>query len=77
MMFLVSQLLSLPTRQDYPPGIELQPNMIHIDVFMALFMVCALEVVVLKTMVFDDPQEQSKNSDDRPVADRFFDRELY
>ncbi|CAH1984915.1 unnamed protein product [Acanthoscelides obtectus] len=71
-MFFVSQLAS-----DYPPGTDLPPNMTHMDVFMALFMVCALEVVMLKIMMFGETQDQSENSEERSIADRFFDRGLY
>jgi hypothetical protein len=32
----------------------------HMDVFMALFMLCAIEVVVLKVLTFEEEQEQSR-----------------
>lgn len=41
-------------RTDYSINTEFKPDTTPLDVFMVLFMVCTIEIVVLKIMVDDD-----------------------
>lgn len=52
------------------PG-EVQANHSGMDFFMALFMVCAIEVVVVKILLF----EESQNESGRTAASLFFETE--
>lgn len=61
---LLNSVNDLALRTDYPFGPEYRHNTTHLDVFMALFMVCTFEIVVLKIMVSDDtplPEEHDSN----------------
>lgn len=82
-MFLLFIILNsvdgLGQRSDYPPGTILRHNTTHMDVFMALFMMCAIEVVILKIMIVDQTQQQALGAPDeeRTIANAMFDRELF
>lgn len=59
-MFLFVGLLNgldgFGLKYDQPGGTQFRQDATHLDIFMALFMVCTIEIVVLKIM---DLQEQN------------------
>ncbi|KAG5882328.1 hypothetical protein JTB14_037613 [Gonioctena quinquepunctata] len=72
--FILGGVENLATKGDYPPGTSFRPNTTYMDIFMALFMVCAIEVVVLKIMVFDESQAESQGTGSTFLAESFSDR---
>lgn len=61
---LLSSVDALGLRTDYPFGPQYRHNTTHLDIFMAIFMVCTFEIVILKIMVSDDttlPEEHELN----------------
>lgn len=51
----------LGMKGDYPPGFY-RPNSTHMDIFMALFMICAIEVVIMKILMFDEGQQTRRSA---------------
>lgn len=76
-MFLFCSILSsvenLGMRGDYPPGTAFRRDTTHMDVFMALFMICAIEIVVLRIAIFDESRGEIEER--RRSASLFFDRD--
>lgn len=68
-MFLLSNFLNdvdgLGLTSDYPGYTEDSYNATHLDVFMALFMICTIEIILLKVMFSDEitsPEDQTQGS---------------
>ena len=53
---------SLGMKDDYPPGSHPRNNTTHMDIFMALFMMCAIEVVIIKIMTYDEFSVEERRS---------------
>lgn len=75
-MFLFLSLFysvnSLGLRADYPFGTTYRHDGTHLDVFMALFMVCTIEIVLLKIMVTDEislSEEPETNESQGSIAE--------
>lgn len=67
---LVNSVENLGTKGDYPPGTSFRHSTTHMDIFMALFMMCAIEVVVLKILTHE---EQQQNENRVTSASTYFD----
>jgi len=65
-MFLFGMMLGsawrLGVEMDYAPGEKPIEINTHLDVFMALFMFCTLEVVVLKILRFREEMDEYEES---------------
>ncbi|CAG9766047.1 unnamed protein product [Ceutorhynchus assimilis] len=71
------EVLVSGVKGDYPPGTKFKTDTTHLDVFMLLFMLCTLEVVVLKIISYEEDNERhgiSSTVRRSPVA-MFFDRD--
>lgn len=62
-MWLFCSIKSLTLMEDNQADIGKVPDT-HLDVFMAIFMVCALEVVVLKILTFEEELDRRRRSTD-------------
>lgn len=73
-MFLLSIFLSVQEincAREYDPRVNQQPNTTFMDVFMAMFMLCTFEVILVKILTGEDsgPEDTREYS-----ASVFFDR---
>lgn len=66
LLMFFNEVEGLGTKGDYPPG-TITNNSAHMDIFMALFMICAIEVILVKMWMFDNSQ-----SDDRRRSVQIF-----
>lgn len=57
-----NSIQAISSKGDYPPGTRFRQSTTHLDVFMAMFMVCAIEVVIVKILTFEESR------DDRPSS---------
>lgn len=51
---MLNNVNGLGLRTEYPINTQYKQDTTPLDVFMALFMFCTIEIVVLKIMVLDD-----------------------
>lgn len=67
MLFLFSSFMGgvdvLRIRGDDGSGAPYRYDTTHIDVFMALFMICTIEIVVLKVMIINESTSSEEQSD--------------
>lgn len=57
-----SSIQAITSKGEYPPGTRFRQSTTHLDIFMAMFMVCTIEVVILKILT------QEETQDDRPSS---------
>lgn len=74
---LLTGMQHIGVKGDDPPGTQLKTNTTHLDVFMLLFMLCTLEVVVVKIMTYDEENEMhgSSSTVQRSPLAMFFERD--
>lgn len=65
--FILNWVQELGTKSDYPPEVYRKLNTTYMDVFMAIFMLCAVEVVLIKVMTFEEENDNRRN-----VANEWF-----
>lgn len=77
MIFLLLSLFNsvngLGLRTDYPFGTPYRHDTTHLDVFMALFMICTIEIVLLKIMVTQEismPEEPESSETQGSISEQ-------
>lgn len=77
LLFLfLSGVDGLGLRDDYYGGTNYRHDTSHLDVFMALFMMCTIEIVVLKIMISDNLTSDVEETDVSLQQSAVFNREL-
>lgn len=68
---MICNLDGFVLKDEYRDGIQYRHEAGHLDVFMALFMVCTIEIVVLKIMIFDEAAPEEEGNEGSTASNIF------